>query len=308
VTLRPDLLLYADTVTIWPQSTSLETLNAIQHAIDTATPEGRVIQLESGVYDLSGVLILNPPDPANPPAGYSAALGGTVHFYNPYNLPPDRGYGLVISGRKNIVLRGAPVGPDGMPPTILQGNTDPRALNSILNRAGLFNIAITVGGDAGEPSQGITVERIYFQSFATHLRSPGLAGSRFAGGTEDLLVRDNVFENVFQGVGIFGKHLRPVVQGNAFLGRRSFRFPLGDPDLFVYGHPVLGRIVDAQIENNVFSNGRMFLGPPLERTTVRDNTITTPEADSSCWGGTIISIPPLPARTTSSRTIRSLED
>lgn len=206
LTLNPILFVYADTVSIPPQSTSIQTLNAIQLAIDTAAPEGRVILLEPGLYDFSAVMILNPPDPSNPPAGYSVALGGAVHFYDPHKLPPVRGYGVVIRGDKTITLRGAPIGTDGMPTTIILGNVDPRALNPILNPAGLFNVGVTVGGDSGEPSRGVTVERINFQSFTLHVRAVSATENIvFQGGTEDLLIRDNIFDDVFQGIAISGR-------------------------------------------------------------------------------------------------------
>lgn len=71
------------------------------------------------------------------------------------------------------------------------------------------------------------------------------------------------------------------MQRNTFVANRSFR----TPDLVVLGHPVLGHVVDAYIERNAVLNGDISLGDPLERTTVRHNTIIADEIGVLALGG-----------------------
>jgi hypothetical protein len=260
---------------------SMATLIALQEAIDSTPPGGRVIQLEPGLYDFSAVVILDP-GPDDPPEHYSIGLNGAVHWFNPHELtflPPfeDTGYGLVILGKENLTIRGAPA-VAGEPVTIIRGCTDPRCVDPYSPEA-YFNAAISIGGDFERPSRYVTVEDIGFESLTyglyvdSYVDTVSFCDPRFGVGTEDLLIKNNTLRNVWWN-SVERRQVRPVVRQNHFIWERD---PLlHGTHLLLGGLPEGGHPVDALVEDNTFEGGweGISLVNRQEGATVRHNSMS----------------------------------
>ena len=206
------------------RAASLATLDLLQEAIDNA-PNNAVIQLQPGYYDLSGVLDAFGSASCEY-SFYNGQVGPLCMKYGSHALMSHlgtgdvpAGYGLVILGKKKLVITGA-VNENNMPQTVFMGN--PMAMHPFMNNSYQYNVGFSIGGGSNQ----VTITGIEFRDFAfpvrilNHYSIPTATGTMFSsdeafdGGSHKTMIVQNLFSQPLTAVSIEGRHVLPFVKEN----------------------------------------------------------------------------------------------